>query len=115
MEQQSLGKLGNFRRAEIELSVVADDNVLDQRAQLRREIWKRAQLGGNDSQADDHVPKQLALGSIGESTIVTQLVNLSDIVQDRPGNQQIAIDERIMRCYQPGKAAQRENMFQQTA
>src|SRR5260221_328222 len=40
VEQQRLGKLGQFGRAELVLAVVADDHVLDQRAEPRRKVRK---------------------------------------------------------------------------
>ena len=47
-------------------------------------------------QLDDHVPEQLALGRVSERPGVGQLVDLADVVQEDAGEQQVAIDHRIV-------------------
>src|SRR5438045_108223 len=97
MKQHGLGKLRHFRRAELELTMMADYHVLDKRAQPLRKTRDVPHLVVYHSQRDDHVAEELSLGGIGEAPIERQLVNLADVVEHDAGGEQIGIYDRIVR------------------
>ena len=73
------------------------------------------ELGLQHFQFDDHVAEQLALGGVGERTVVGEFVNLADVVQKRAGEKQIAIDLRIVLAHQIAGAEQRDDVIEQAA
>src|SRR5579872_6708889 len=115
MEHQRLGEHGQFRRTEIVLSVMADDEVLDQCLQLIGEIGQACQLGLQHFQLNDHVPEQLSFSRIRKSAMVSKLVNLADVVQECSRQQQISIDVRIVATHQVAGAAERDHVIEQAA
>src|SRR5690349_24485951 len=94
--------------------MMADDHVLDQRAELRRKFGESAQLVANQAQADDHVPQKLALGGITEAAVIAQLVNLAEIVEHGAGEQQVQVHAVMFTC-EPAKPAEREYVLEQPA
>src|SRR5690242_7318856 len=93
--------------------MVADDEVLDQRLQLGRK--SRRQLLLQHLQFDDHVPEQLPAGGVGNGTRVRELVDLSDIVQERTGQQQVAVDLRVVAGGEVAHLEQRDHVIKQAA
>ena len=55
--------------------------------------------------ADAHhdVAQQLPLGCVAEAALVTQFVDLADVVQDRAGQQQVGIDVLVVRPRELGQ------------
>ena len=66
-------------------------------------------------QFDDHVAEQLAFGRVGERPVVGEFVNFPDVVQERTGEQEIAIDLGIVLAHQVAGAEQRDDMIEQPA
>ncbi len=73
------------------------------------------ELGLQHFQFDDHVPEQLATRGVRERTVVSQLVDLADVVQESAGQQQVAIDLRIVPADQIAGAAQRDHVVEQAS
>ena len=115
VQHQRLGEHRQFGRAELVLAVMADDEVLDQYLELRRKVGNLRQLGVQQFQVDDQVAEQLPLGGVAERAGITQLANLSDVVQERAGEQQVAVDERVVAGNQVAGAEERNHMVQQSA
>src|SRR5262249_24776483 len=68
----------------------------------------------NRVQFHDDVTKQFALGGIADGPFVTQLIELSDIVENRRSNQQIEIEIRVVSSDLVGQAAQTDHVLEQT-
>src|SRR5579862_729128 len=115
MEQQRFRKHRQLRRAEFILTVMADDQVLDQRLQLRRKIWLGRKLLLQHLQLYDHVAQKLATCGVSKRTMVTKFVNLADVVQERAGQQQVTIDLRVISSDQIAGPKQRHDMIEQSA
>ena len=107
------GNIGNLGRAEIVLSVMADDQVLDHRLELIGKAGLKSELGLQHLQFDDHVAEQLSLGRVGKRTIVGELVNLADVVEKSACEQEIAIDVWIVFAHQIAGPKQRHDMIKQ--
>ncbi len=78
-------------------------------------VGQQCELGLQHFEFDDHVAEQLALGGVGERTVVGELVNFSDVVQECAGEQQVAIDLRIVAAHQVAGAEQRDDVIEQAA
>src|SRR4029077_11660352 len=92
---------------------MADDQVLKQSLQLRREIRNQREFGLQHLELDDHVPEQLPTGGVGEGPIVGQLVNLADIVQKRTREDQIPVHLRVVAADQVTRPEKRYDVIQQ--
>ena len=73
------------------------------------------QLGLQHFQFDDHVSQQLAARGVGKRAVVGQLVDLADVVKERAGEQQVAIDLRIVAAHQVAGVEKRDHVIEQTA
>ena len=107
--------MGSFGRAEVILAVMADDEVLDHGFEFVGETGLQSKFGLQHFQFDDHVAEELALGGVGERAVVGELVNLADVVQKRAGEQEIAVDLRIVLAHQIAGAKQRNDVIEQAA
>ena len=81
--------------------------MLYQSSQLRRKVRKALKFVVQESQADDDVAQQLAFGTVAETAVVGEFSDLANIVQDRAGQQQIQVDEFIMRGHGAAQIADR--------
>ena len=115
MQHERLGEHGELGRAELVLAVVADDEVLDQDLERRGEAGNLLQLGVQQFELDDEVAQQLALGGVAERAGIAQLANLSDVMQEGAGEQQVPVDERIVAGHQVAGAEQRYHVVEQSA
>ena len=79
---------------------MADDEVLDHRLQFVGKAGLEGELGLQHLQFNDHVAEKLALGGVGEGAVVGELVNLANVVQECAGEQEIAVDLRIVLAHQ---------------
>src|SRR6266850_1428513 len=94
---------------------MADDQVFEQSFEIAREIWQLRELSLQHLQFDDHVTEQLAARAVGERPVVSKLVNLADIVQERARQQQIPVDLRIIPGDQVAGTKQRNHVVEQSA
>src|SRR5258708_6129925 len=94
---------------------MADDQVLEQGLELWREIRNQRELGLQHFELDDHVPEQLPAGGVGERTVVSQFVNLSDVVQKCAGEHQVAVYLRVIAADQVAGSEQRNDVIEQSA
>ena len=79
------------RRSEFLRPVMRHDQVLDLRSE---EVWKTAdsrRLGPYENDAKHDVADQVAVTRVPRDDVIVQFLQLADVVQDRPGNHQIAI------------------------
>ena len=115
MQHQGFGKHGQLGRAELVLPVMADDQVLDRDFQIVGEIRHLRKLAVQHLQLDHHVPEQLALGGVAERACIGEFANLADVVQERSGQQQVPVHQRIIARHQVADAAERNHVFEQAA
>ena len=115
MQHQRFGKHGQLGRSEFVLAVMADDQVLDQGLELVGKVREQGEFRLQHLQLDDHVAEQLAAGGVGKRALVGEFVNLADVVQERAGQQQVAIDLRIVAAHQIAGAEQRNDVIEQAA
>ena len=115
VQHERLGKHGQLGRTEIVLAVMADDEVLDQSLEFVGKSGKLRELGLQHFEFDDHVAEQLALSGVGKRTVVGEFVNLADVVQERAGEKQVAIDLRIVAAHQITGAEKRDDVIEQSA
>ena len=92
---------------------MADDQVLDQRLEFVWETWHLSDLGMQHFEFDDHVPEQLSARGVGKRAVVGEFMNLANIVQECAGEQQIAVDLRIVAAHQVAGLEKRDHMIEQ--
>src|ERR1700730_13495915 len=95
--------------------MMADDEVLNQCLERVRETWHLNELRLQHLQFDDHVPKQLTPRTVGKGAIVSELVDLADIMQEGAGEQQITVHLRIVAAHEVAGVAQRDDVLKQAA
>jgi hypothetical protein len=61
------------------------------------------------------VPEQLAARGVGKRTIVGEFVDLADVVKKHAGQQQIAVDLRIVSADQVAGTKKRDDVVEQAA
>src|SRR6266481_2022487 len=61
------------------------------------------------------MPQQLAARGVGERTVVSKFVDLPDMVKERAGEQQVAINVRVIAAHQVARIEQRDYVLQQTS
>ena len=66
---------------------MADDQVFDEDLQLVGEAGDAEKPFVQHLQFDDHVAQQLSLGGVRDGTLIGQLMDLADIVQECAGEQ----------------------------
>ena len=64
---------------------------------------------------NDHVSEQLAARGVGKRTVVGKFVNLADVVKKNAGQQQVAVDLRIISAHQVAGTKQRDYVVEQAA
>ena len=71
VQQERLGEQRHLGRTELELAVMAEDQVLDQRAQPRRKVREAAaSFSSTIRSADDDVSQELAFAGVSEAAVV---------------------------------------------
>ena len=99
---------------------MADDHVLDPQHEFLGHRLAGKPLGFEDfsfQHADGHhqVADHLAFVGVRQVALVTQLVDLADVVQKRADEQQFRVDLRIVRLDQFDQLHHAHDMFQQAA
>src|SRR5438045_6049098 len=92
---------------------MAYDQMSDKRLQWRRKIRQLCKFLLQHFQFNDHMPQQLPARCVGERAVVGKFVNLSDIVKKCAGEQEIAIDLRIVATNQVTGTKQGNNVIEQ--
>src|ERR1700730_14324204 len=100
VQHERLGEHGQLRRSKLVFAVMTDDEVLEQGLQLIGEIRNQSDFSLQHFKLNDHVAEKLAAAGVRKRTVIAELVNFSDIVQERAGEQQIAIDLRVIAAKQ---------------
>src|SRR5579864_8327984 len=59
--------------------------------------------------------EKLALGGVREGAVVSEFVNLADVVQEDAGEEKVAVDLRIVRAHQVAGAEQRHDVVEQAS
>src|SRR6185312_17180297 len=95
--------------------MMADDQVLDESFEFGWEVRDQSDLLVQHFQLDNHVPEKLPFGGIGKRALIAELVDLSNIVQEGSGEQQVAIDLRIQGSDRVAKPHQRDHVLKQPA
>src|ERR1700730_71396 len=91
---------------------MADDHVLEERAQLRRKIRYQSQLVRDNAETDNHVTQELAFGRVPEAPVIAQFIDLADVVQHGACQQQVEIHTIVLRG-KPAQLTQREHVLEQ--
>src|SRR4029079_11665218 len=115
MQHQRFGEHGELGGSEFILPVMANDQVLDKRLHFEGKVRQRSQLLLQHLELDDHVPEQLSAAGVGERAIVGQFVNFADVMEERTGQQKVAIDLGIVARDQVAGAKQGNHVIEQTA
>ncbi len=92
MQEQRFRENWNFRRAELQFSVMADDHVFHKRSQLGRKSGKPVARAAHDPETDDDMPQQLSFCAVPETARIRELFHFADIVKNRARNQQVEIN-----------------------
>ena len=100
VQHQRFGEHGQLGRAEIVLAMMADDQVLDSVFSDSGKSGTSGSLACSISSSMIMCPSNWPRVRVGERAVVGQLVDLADIVKERAGEQQIAIDLRIVAAHQ---------------
>src|SRR4051812_15420416 len=66
-------------------------------------------------QLDDHVPQELTFGGVAEGASVGEFMDLSDIVQESSGQDQITIDVRIVATNEVARREKRNHVIEESA
>src|SRR5438067_8562620 len=115
MQQQSLGKDRQLGRSEFELSMVAQNHVLDQVSEFHWKLRERAQFIRNHPDRDRNMTNELPFGRIAETALVAQLVNFPDIVQHHARDEKIEVDRWVVRAHEFRQLQERQYVFEQAA
>src|SRR5437879_4047358 len=106
VEQQRLGKHRHLGRTKGHFTVMAQNQVEQQIAQLGREVRYLSELRGYYAHTNVDVSDQLSFVAVAESTSIVKLPDLADVVQEDARKQQIEVDVFIMRGGETRQVAQ---------
>src|SRR6185437_3357681 len=113
MEQKGLREHGQFRGAKFVLTVMTNDEVLNEDFQFVGKAGNLSDFSMQHFQFNDHVAKQLAFGCIGKRPVVGKFVDFADVVQKSAGEKQVAVDLRIVLTDQVTGTGERDHMVEQ--
>src|SRR5579872_6239910 len=114
MQHQCFRKQGQLRRTKFIFPVMADNKVLNQNLELRGEAGQVREFRLQHFQLDNHVPQQLAARGVRKRPVVSKLVNLADVVQERASEKQITINLRIIPAHKIAGTEQRDHVIEQS-
>ena len=97
MERDRLGGHRELRAAELVGAVVADDHMFEPEPQLLRERRPRevrdpSELLAEDADPHDEVADELALVGVSKSLLIREFVELAEVVEEDPGEQEVAVE-----------------------
>src|SRR5580704_11639705 len=93
---------------------MADDEVFNKDFEFGRKAGDPGKFGLQHFQFDDHVAKQLAACGVREGAVVSEFVNLADVVQESTGEKQITIDLGIVLAHEVAGAAERDHVIEKS-
>src|SRR5271157_4930607 len=114
-EGQGFGNHGQLGGAELQLAMVRQNHVQDQSFEARREVGQAVDGALDQRCADVYVAQQDAFDGVIEAGFPGEFVQLADVVQDDAGQQQVTVEERVMRGDAFGQGQQTDNVLQQAA
>ena len=94
VKRQSLAEHRQLRGTKLVLAVMADQQMLDERFQIRRKIGIASIFFVTNSSSMMICPSSWPSVGVVDGALVGQLIELADIVQDGAGQQQIGIEFR---------------------
>src|ERR1700691_710232 len=95
--------------------MMADDQVLDQDFEFVGEVEELSKFGLQHFQFDDHVAEQLAPRGVGERAVISEFVNLADVMQEGASEQEIAVNLGIILAHKIARTEERHHMIEQSA
>jgi len=95
--------------------MVTDDQMLQQGKELGRELRETLSLLLQHGQTDVDVTDQHSLDRVPEGAGVGQFVDLADVVQDGPGDQQIPVEPEIADRDELVEPVERNDMLKKTS
>src|SRR5438876_4467006 len=95
--------------------MVTDDQMLQQGKELGRELRETLSLLLQHGQTDTDVADQHSLDRVPEGAGVGQFVDLADVVQDGPGDQQIPVEPEIAYRDELGERAEGNDVLEKAA
>src|SRR5712692_2488875 len=87
VKHQGFAEHGKLGRTKFVLPVMADEHVLNQRLQVPGKSRNRIHFFRDLLVLDQDVPEQLALVGVAEGPLIAQLLQFSEVVQDRARQQ----------------------------
>ena len=114
MQHQRLGEHGQLRRTKFIFPVMANNKVFNQDLKLRGKVGHLSEFGLQHFQLDNHVPQQLSARRVRKGAVIGELVNLTDVMQERTGKQQITIDLGIIAAQQIARTKKRDHVIEQS-
>ena len=120
MEGEGLEGHGELRRPVFVLPVMTRHHVLDPHGQIGIERLAGAGLDPGDLhlellQPEEDMPEELPDVGVGEAVLALQLERLSQIVEQDPDEEEIAIDRRIERGDPVGEPEEIDDMLEEPA
>ena len=119
VDEDRLGRRGDLGRAELELTVMAQDDVLQHEERRARKILARtADPRRERSQQDEPlhgVPEQVAFGGVGEALLPRELHGLPEVVQEETCQHDVAVEIRIERQDRVGDLQELQRVLEQPA
>src|ERR1017187_1612768 len=115
VEHQGFGNHGELGRTELQLAVVREDHVQDQQLEFGREVGQGVDGFFYERHAHLNVAQQAAFDGVLKADLPTQLADLADVVEDDAGEQQVAVEERVVGRDAVGQGAEADDVLQQAA
>src|ERR1700688_2519112 len=94
---------------------MTDQQMLDQSLILDRESLDRIHSRGYLLKTENNMAEQLPAIRVMNGAFVRQLIELSDVVQDRSRKQQINIQFTVMLSHQAAQITQADNVLKKAA
>ena len=115
VEDKGFADHGEFGGAKFVLAVMADEEMLDNGFEIGREILDGVYEVCDGFELEDDVSEELAFGGVADGAIVAELIELSNVVEDCGGKQQVEVEFGIMDGYFSCEAAEADDVFEQAA
>ena len=115
VEEEGLEGLRPFGRPEFVLPVVAEDQVLEKHGQIFRETGQGPDLFVDDFHGEGDMPQETPRVGVVESPGVGELGGFSQVVENRPGQQEVRVDSRVPGSDELNQLAHGQGMLQEPA
>ena len=94
--------------------MMRDDQMFDLRADDVGKLWNRRHRGAHHHRAERDVADEISVARVARRSVVVELFELSDIVQQRAGGQQILIGA-IRGAERQRRSGDRQNVLEKPA